>query len=279
MLHQARPVVLRLDLPELLEADAEFRRLAVLRKSNRAISCLASEPRAPSAISMYFARSAMPGVKAGLVLRRLCATPMSPVATPTTAPFSIEQHLGRRKARIDLDAERLGLGRQPAADVAERDDVIAVVVHQRRHQKFGKRNEPERPSQRKRSSVTAVLNGLSPSSPSGQQPVDADRIDHGAGQDMRADLGALFQHDHGDLGIELLQADRRREPGRPGADDHHVEFHRSRAGKSAMNFSHAILYFCTWGGNRVTSMLVCINGPWSRKIGARSARILYRGGC
>jgi len=45
----------------------------------------------------------------------------------------------------------------------------------------------------------------------------------------------------------------------------------SRAGNSAMNFSQAILYFCTWGGNRETSMLMCINGPRSRKFGARSA--------
>jgi hypothetical protein len=31
--------------------------------------------------------------------------------------------------------------------------------------------------------------------PARQQPVDADRIDHGAGEDMRADLGTLFQDD------------------------------------------------------------------------------------
>ena len=61
--------------------------------------------------------------------------------------------------------------------------------------------------------------------PAGQQPVDADRIDHRAGQDMRADLGALFQHDDGKLGIDLLQPDRGGETGRPGADDHHVELH------------------------------------------------------
>ena len=40
----------------------------------------------------------------------------------------------------------------------------------------------------------------------------------------------------------------------------------------------AILYFCTWGGNRVTSMLMCINGPRSRKFGARSADFYIEAG-
>ncbi len=46
---------------------------------------------------------------------------------------------------------------------------------------------------------------------------------------MRADLRALFEHDHGDLaaflGGELLQLDRGCEAGGAGADDHHVELH------------------------------------------------------
>ena len=74
----------------------------------------------------------MPRVK--LVLRwPSLPMPMSPVATPATAPLASIQHLGRGEARIDFDAERLRLGRQPAADIAERDDVVAVVAHQRRH--------------------------------------------------------------------------------------------------------------------------------------------------
>jgi hypothetical protein len=38
-----------------------------------------------------------------------------------------------REARIDFDAQFLGLGRQPARDIAQRTDVAAVVVHERRH--------------------------------------------------------------------------------------------------------------------------------------------------
>jgi hypothetical protein len=47
---------------------------------------------------------------------------------------------------------------------------------------------------------------------------------------MGADLGAFFEDADGKLaplGLgELLQADRRGEPGRAGADDHHVIRHR-----------------------------------------------------
>ena len=46
---------------------------------------------------------------------------------------------------------------------------------------------------------------------------------------MRADLAALLQHHDGDVlagfGRELLEPDRRGEPGGACADDHHVEFH------------------------------------------------------
>ncbi len=49
----------------------------------------------------------------------------------------VVKHLGRGKARVDLDAERLGLARQPAADIAERADIAVMVVHQRRHGDVG----------------------------------------------------------------------------------------------------------------------------------------------
>ena len=61
--------------------------------------------------------------------------------------------------------------------------------------------------------------------PARQQAVDGDGIDHRTRHDMRADFAALFQHHHGKVRVDLLQADRGRQPGGAGADDHHVEFH------------------------------------------------------
>ena len=50
---------------------------------------------------------------------------------------------------------------------------------------------------------------------------------------MGADLGAFFHHHDGELGIELLEPDRGRKPGRAGADHHNVEFHRLALGQIA----------------------------------------------
>jgi hypothetical protein len=58
-----------------------------------------------------------------------------------------------------------------------------------------------------------------------QQPVEPDRIDHRAGEDMGADFRALLHHDDREVGIDLLEADGGGEPGGPRADNHHIEFH------------------------------------------------------
>ena len=46
-----------------------------------------------------------------------------------------EHRVGDGDARIDLDAKRLGLLAEPAAQAAEAADIAAVIAHQRRHQK------------------------------------------------------------------------------------------------------------------------------------------------
>ena len=115
VLHEARLVLLRLDLPELLQADAEFLRLATPRRAriSRSAAC-DSEPRAPSANSVYLPRSSMPRVKLSFGSPSL-PMPMSPVAMPRDLAVLAVDHLRRGKARIDFDAERLRLRRQPAA--------------------------------------------------------------------------------------------------------------------------------------------------------------------
>jgi hypothetical protein len=50
---------------------------------------------------------------------------------------------------------------------------------------------------------------------------------------MRADFGALFQHDHRQVGIGLLQPDGGGEACRARSDDHHVEFHAFAFAKSS----------------------------------------------
>ncbi len=74
--------------------------------------------------------------------------------------------------------------------------------------------------------------------PVGQQRVEADRVEDRAGEDVGADLGALFEHDDRAVGVELLQPDRRRQPGRAGADDDHVVLHRFALDENVVWLGH-----------------------------------------
>ncbi|MGY4318979.1 hypothetical protein ACVWW1_008306 [Bradyrhizobium sp. JR3.5] len=142
------------------------------------------------------------------------------------------EHLGGGEARIDLDAERFRLWCEPAADIAERADIVVMIVHQRRHDEV--RNAE--PALRRRP-VEAVFLDLRLQrtvrvlAPVRDQFVERHRIDHRTRQDVRADLGALLHHDDRELGIELLQPDRGRQARRAGADDDDIEFHRLARGK------------------------------------------------
>ena len=161
--------------------------------SNLAMSCLASEPRAPSAISVYLPRSSMPRVKRVLRLAVAADAHVAGGDPDHLAAFAVE-HFGRGEAGIDLDAERLGLRAEPARQGAERADVIAVVVHQLRHRPVRQAHAARRAEQ-----IEAVLGDLRRQrllgvvAPVRQQAVEADRVDHRAGQDMGADRRSPFR--------------------------------------------------------------------------------------
>ena len=167
-------------------------------------------------------------------------TPMSPVATPRDFALVAVEHFGRREAGIDFDAEFFRLGREQAADIAERADEIAVIVHQRRHQEIGQAK-----AARWAEKIEMVVRHLHFQragrvlAPAGQELVEADRIDHRAGQDMGADFGPLFDEDDGQPGIDLLEPDRRCESRRPSADDHNVVIHR--LARLQFDFAHLCL--------------------------------------
>ena len=142
----------------------------------------------------------------------------------------VVEHLGGGEARVDFDAHLGRLLAQPATEVAEANDVVAVVAHQRRHDEIG-----DAQGARGAQIVEAVLGDgrldrRALGFPIGEERGEADRVDDSARQDVRSDLGSLFQHDHGELpaglGGELLQANRGGKTGRAGPHDHHVEVHR-----------------------------------------------------
>src|SRR6478735_2943897 len=115
---------------------------------------------------------------------------------------------------------------QPAADIAERDDVVAVIVHQRRHGEIG---EADRSIGAEHKELVVGHFGLEGMTlfvaPAGQKAVDADRIDDGTRKNMGANLAALLQHNDRKLRIDLLRPDCSRQACRPRADNDNVEFH------------------------------------------------------
>ncbi len=126
---------------------------------------------------------------------------------------------------------RLGLGAEPAANHAERADVAVMIVHQRRHDEVRQADL----GRRRRPVEMVVLDlGLERAigivTPVGDQLVETGRIDHRARQNMRADFGAFLDQHHGEVGIDLLEPDRRAQARRTAADDDDVIFH-SLAGR------------------------------------------------
>ena len=74
----------------------------------------------------------MPRVKPGFGLPSR-PIPMSPVAMPTTSPFSPKSKFGCRKTRVDFNAEALRARAEPPCQRAKGADKVAVVAHQPRH--------------------------------------------------------------------------------------------------------------------------------------------------
>ena len=218
VLDEAGPVLLRRDLPEFLDADAVCLRVAVLRQPEARDQPLGEAAARAFGEHRVFAAQFHAAGEARLVVAVLADAHVAGGDAGDRAV--VEQHLGGGKARIDFDAERFGLRCQPAADVAERDDVIAVVVHKRRHQRVRQPHRAGRPEH-----IEAVVGdgrlerSVSSLAPVRNEHVEPERIDHRAGQDMGADLAALFDDDDRGVRRELFEADRGGKARRPGADD------------------------------------------------------------
>jgi hypothetical protein len=225
VLNQALLVLGRIDLPDFLQTDAEFRRLAVLVEAEFRDQLLGKAAARAFGKQRVFAEQ-LHAAGIGILVRAVLGDAHVAGGDAPHRALVVIEHFGSRKARIDLDAERFRLRRQPAADVAERADVAVVVVHQRRHDEV---RQPERADLGE--PVEAIVLDLGREravrilTPVRDQLVQRDRIDHRTRQDVRADFGTLFDHDHAEIGIELLEPDGRGKAGRAGADDHDVEFH------------------------------------------------------
>src|SRR5690606_567912 len=138
----------------------------------------------------------------------------------------VVEHLGGGEAGEDLDPEGLGLFRQPAAQVAEADDVVAVVVHGLRHEQAGHFDAAGGAGEDV--DVVAIHGGVEGSVallPVGEQFVQGGGFEDRAGEDVGAHLGAFFHHADGQLGIELTESAGGGQPRWARADDDYIVLH------------------------------------------------------
>ena len=147
------------------------------------------------------------------------------------AAILVIQDFRRSEAGEDFDAQPFGLFRQPAAQIAQRPGIGALIVHPaRRHDVrhrhlagFGQEPVLIVCHRRFRHRAAHVA-------PFREKLVQRTGIDHGARQDMGADFRPLFQHAHRQFLTsrigQLLQSDRGGQSGRAAPHDHDVIGHR-----------------------------------------------------
>ena len=218
---QARLVLFLRDLPQLLDADAVGLRLHALAQLVGVEQLLGQGPAA--ALGEQGVGRAQ--FHARLVVRAFLAFLRDAHDAGDDAAHLafLDDGLGGGEARVDLDAQRLGLGTQPAADIAEGDDVVPLIVHlRRRRQLVGLRLRQQHEA--------IVLGGRRQGgrvvAPVGDQLIQRTRFEHGAGEDVGADLAALLDQADRRVRVQLLETDRGGEARRATPHDQHVEFHR-----------------------------------------------------
>ena len=138
------------------------------------------------------------------------------------------------KAGIDFNAKAFGLRAQPAANVAEGDSIIAVIVHQRRHQKVRHAERTLGTKYIKSVVSHGGVEGCAFLFPVGNEFIQGDWVHHCAGKNMGADFRTLFQHANRDIAGKLFQADGSGQTRRTGTHDDDIILHRF-----ALNLIHS----------------------------------------
>jgi hypothetical protein len=104
-----------------------------------------------------------------------------------------------------------------------------MIAHQRWHQPRRERQFASRAEVEETIHRDFGLHRRALFAPVGHQSIQSNRVDHGAGQNVRARLRSLLKHHDGNIGAafgrKLLDADGGCEARWPRPDDDHVEFH------------------------------------------------------
>ncbi len=224
---------------------------------------------------------------------------------PANHAVLVEQGFLGGEARVDFHAQVLGLLGQPAAQVAQGDDVVAFVVHGLGHKEV----RDFRATLSALFSTIDVIAGdrrvqrRAECFPVREQFVQGPWFEHGTGEDVSTDLGAFLDHADADFltgfGGLLLQSAGSGKTSGASADDDHVEFHvfafhrlsptQGSTGFFSNGWRFGVASCCATPGedNRVTTFLfrwriiyrplsasntnVCLNCSQAREIKVNAA--------
>ncbi len=223
MEHLARLGLIRGHLPQLLEADGIMLRLGAVLQIELGDQLLAQMAAGP------FGKQGIAAMErhAGHVIRLGIAGSVQPeiAGDHTPHPSRFHDELACGKTRVYFDSQLLRLLTEPAAEVAQAEDMTAIVVHARRHGPVGQLQ-----------GAAVVLQQMNPIIVDGnakgrllpavrQQLLEGYGVEQGAGEQMGADFRSLLQQTDREIGIVLLQGDGGTEPCRAATDDDDIKFH------------------------------------------------------
>jgi len=228
--HQARLVLGWVDFPDFLQTDAVVLGVGVavqVEALDQLLTDVATAAFGEQRVlaTQFHAR----GVQA---VFWLAFTVNAKVAGDDAAYHAVlvEQRFLGGEAWVDFHAQVLGLLGQPAAQVAQGNDVVAFVVHGLGHKEVGHLGGGFRAAQY--IDVIAHHRGVERGAecfPVREQFIQGTGFKHGTGEDVGADFGAFLDHADADFltgfGGLLLQSAGGRQASRASADDDHVEFH------------------------------------------------------
>ena len=260
----ADAVLFGINLPQLFHPQPEFLRLMPGTKVVSFDDLLGQRPPDPFGQKDIFAQQLQPG----FIFRPFGAIGQAAKLARHDAAHRPVIAMNQRRtghAGEYFHPQSLGLNRQPAADIAHRHDVIAVVRHQGRHRPV---RDAQRPRLSQHVEIVARYRHADRRTfrlPVRDQRIKPHRVQHRARQDMGANLRPLFQHHHRQTAVQLLQPDRSRQARRARPHDHHIILHllacRARHGGPLPLLPIAPLWQGGCRGQSVAHTTACGNPP------------------
>ncbi len=152
-------------------------------------------------------------------------------ATHADDALAVEEKLLPGESGQNVDSRRFGESGHPRRDLVQARDVVAVVL-----QDGGLDGETEGRSLRQEVEGIVAdgrLEGTSRGEKAGQEILESPRIDHGARDRVRADIGGLLEKDDRRVRerrvrcrLQLAEPQGAGQPRRTAADDQEIDFHR-----------------------------------------------------